>query len=108
MSPKARSMDYLRKQGWCVADVEKWNSFARVRQDAWGFCDLICFSSLHPGVTAIQVTSDTNRSHRRQKLEQMDEVRRFKLCSNRVLLHSWGKRGLRGKRKVWTLTEEAL
>src|SRR5512145_3126336 len=39
--PTKRSLEYLRGQGHLVAVVEKWNPHARVRQDLFGFIDVL-------------------------------------------------------------------
>jgi hypothetical protein len=38
-SPTQLSLKKLREEGYTVAVVEHWNSFARIRQDLFGFID---------------------------------------------------------------------
>ena len=40
-SPTQLSLKKLREEGYTVAVVEHWNSFARIRQDLFGFIDLL-------------------------------------------------------------------
>lgn len=40
-SPTQRSLRYLREQGYLPAVVEKWNPHAHVRQDLFGFVDIV-------------------------------------------------------------------
>ena len=40
-SPTQLSLKKLREEGYIVAVVEHWNSFARIRQDLFGFIDLL-------------------------------------------------------------------
>ena len=41
-SPTQRSLKHMRKLGYVCAVVEKWNPHARIRQDMFGFIDVIC------------------------------------------------------------------
>ena len=70
MTPTQRSLKYLREQGYTVAIVERWNAFAKIRQDLFGFIDLL---AIKPGETlAVQTTASgvdrkstrLNSSHR--------------------------------------------
>lgn len=36
-----KTLDYLRDAGWLCAITEHWNSYARIRQDLFGFCDIL-------------------------------------------------------------------
>jgi hypothetical protein len=101
MSPTERSLKLLRKEGWRVAVVEKWNPHAKVRQDLFGFADLIAFGA--PGiVTLVQVTSYSNMSSRRAKI-RANEIADAWLLSYRIELHGWKKVG-----KAWMLKREVL
>lgn len=53
MSPTARSLAHLRELGCRVKVVEKWNPFAKVRQDLFGG-DLLALKAGEP-VLIIQV-----------------------------------------------------
>ena len=35
-SPTQRSLQHCRKNGWIAGVVEKWNQYARIRQDLFG------------------------------------------------------------------------
>ena len=41
ISPTSRTLKYLRTQGWEAGIVEKFNPYAHVRQDLFGFIDII-------------------------------------------------------------------
>ena len=67
-SPSAVLMKQLKAEGWTAGVVEHWNSFAHVRQDLFGFIDII---ACHPGskrIVGFQVTSYANMSARLQKI----------------------------------------
>jgi len=55
MTPTQRSLEYLREQGYLCAVVEKWNPHARIRQDLWGWCDILAIRKNE--VLAVQVTA---------------------------------------------------
>lgn len=40
-SPTQKAGALLKRLGYLVTITEKWNAFAKIRQDAWGFVDLI-------------------------------------------------------------------
>ncbi|MBI4326652.1 MAG: hypothetical protein HY674_15520 [Chloroflexi bacterium] len=41
MTPTQRSLSKLRAEGWLAVIVERWNPYDRVRQDLFGFADLL-------------------------------------------------------------------
>ena len=98
--------------------MERWNQWARVRQDFGGFADILCFKSGEFGVLAIQACADNGGdvSDHVKKLTSVlpDEkpergasrirnVKEWLASGNKLDVMGWGKRGERGKRKVWTL-----
>lgn len=46
-SPTQLSLKHYRKLGWTVEVVERWNPHARIRQDLFGFIDLIAIREDH-------------------------------------------------------------
>jgi len=89
-SPTSRSLDYARRQGWHVAVVEKWNPHARIRQDAFGFADLLILDD-DTGTLYVQATSGSNVSARLHKLEEMPQVEHALRSGNRVEVWGWRK-----------------
>jgi hypothetical protein len=49
MTPTQRSMAYLKKEGYRVAVVERWNPHARIRQDLFGVIDLLAIRLAEAG-----------------------------------------------------------
>lgn len=45
MTPTARTLQKLRKDGYTASVVERWNPHARIRQDLFGCIDLV---AVHP------------------------------------------------------------
>lgn len=92
-TPTQLSMRLLRNEGYgLVAVVEKWNPHARIRQDLFGFADLVAVDD--NTVTLVQTTSRSNMSARRHKLEESTAVKVWLQSGTRRLeLHGWRKKG---------------
>lgn len=86
MSPTQRTLAVLRRRGALPAVVERWNPHARIRQDLYGFVDLVVMDD-EPGLLAIQATA-AGGSERQRKIEASP------------LAVEWLKRGLR--LQVWS------
>jgi len=112
MTPLQRSLKKLKDEGWMTAIVEKWNPWAKIRQDLWGFGDILAFRK--DEVLIIQTTSDANVSARKTKILALQASSLWLESSQRKLvIHGWSKKGPRGKRKAWVcrvveLTKEQL
>lgn len=101
MTPTQRSLAYLRKVGYDVFIVERFNAFAKVRNDLMGFADLLASRDGVP-LMFVQVTTAANASKRRQKILHNPYAKRLVGQGLEVVLHAWGKRGARGETKRWT------
>lgn len=99
ISPTQRSKQELERDGWTVGIVEKWNHHARIRQDLWGFADLI---AMKPGETPLlaQVTS-TGWTSRRAKILAEPRARIALAAGFRIEVHGWRK--LKTNRGRWTI-----
>lgn len=110
MSPTQRSLAELRANGYTVAIVEKFNSFIKIRQDLFGFADLIAYNEEE--VILIQTTSANtggNMAARRTKIMASPYVRSWLAHpSRKILLHGWRKGGARGERKTWRCNQELI
>jgi hypothetical protein len=120
-SPTQRSREYFKKLGIASAIVERWNPHAKIRQDVFGFIDLIaCVPPNSPDLfdekewmsghlLAVQTTSDDNLSKRVKKItEDCPHARDWLESGGRIVVHGWGKKGGAGKRKLWTLRTVAV
>jgi hypothetical protein len=105
-SPLQRSIAILKGQGYHVARGEHWNSFARIRQDLYGFGDLLVTNGDH--IALVQVTTTGNMGAREKKIFSLPVHRIWLSSGGRIFVHGWAKRGARGKRKTWTLQEREL
>jgi hypothetical protein len=102
-----RTLARARQLGFTCGIVEKWNPHAHIRQDLFGFIDILAMRE-GCGLIAIQTTSDSNRAGHRAKILAEPRAKLWLECGNRVELWTWGKHGDRGKRKLWQLHREEI
>jgi len=88
MTPTQRSLAALRKLGYLVEVVEKWNSFTRTRKDLWGWADLLAIR--RGEVLAVQVTSE-GVANRIKKVMDSETIARVREAGVRVEVHGWRK-----------------
>lgn len=107
MSPTQRSLKRLREAGATCAIVEKYNSFIKIRQDLFGFIDLLALDE-GAGVLGVQTTSAANLQARVRKVT---EDRSLALIAklwlgkgNRLEFHGWRKAGTRWVCRVIDMT----
>lgn len=70
MSPTARAKEYAKKKGWPVAVTERWNAFAKIRQDLFGIIDLIALADNQ--LIGVQATSRSNHKARVSKVHESE------------------------------------
>lgn len=108
MTPTALTLRDLRANGWEAAVVERWNPYARIRQDLFGIIDII---AVKPGcgVMGVQATSDANVSARVNKAKAEPRLKSWLGAGCRFTVVGWKKRNNRwGARWVeFPLKEEA-
>jgi hypothetical protein len=99
-SPTQRSLAYLRDIGYEVEVVERWNPFAKRRQDLFGFVDILCVKD---GETlGVQTTSDSNVAARIRKIEDSPMLFALRRAGWRIEVHGWK----RDKSGSWRLRVE--
>jgi hypothetical protein len=101
MTPTQRSLKHLRDLGYRVAIVEKWNPHARIRQDLFGFIDLLAIKENE--TLAIQATSRGNISSRVKKIEEAEALEAVRKAGWRIVVQGWGK-----LKQGWCLKEVEL
>src|ERR1700744_2508647 len=109
-TPTKRSLKLLRNEGYEVAIVERWNAFAKIRQDLFGFADLLCLHPRH-GILAVQTTSWPNVKKRLDKIKAEPRASMFLAAGGRIIVHGWKGREckivkypyLQGSEKVITV-----
>jgi len=107
-SPTQRSLQYCRKNGWTAGVVEKWNQWAKIRQDLFGCIDMIVIDDLEQGPLAVQATSGSGHAARRKKSIAEPRLKLWLESPARFEIWSWSQRGPKGKRKLWTLRREPI
>jgi hypothetical protein len=100
MSPTQRTLAWFKERGIRAAVVERWNPHAKIRQDLFGWCDVLAVTGCTIGV---QVTSAANASARIAKLcdEKADAVRACLNAGWRVFVHGWKRYAKRVNGKHW-------
>lgn len=107
-TPAKRSLDKLRKEGWTVAITEHWNAFARIRQDLFGFIDLVAIREDGVGVLAVQVTSKSNMKARILKIKREPIAKKWLAAGNSIVVHGWEKKELRYEFYEYEITPENI
>lgn len=89
MSPTQRTLAEMRSRGYLCGVVEKWNPHARIRQDLYGFIDVLCVRDGE--VVGVQATSLSGVSSRIKKIAEHENVGPVRKAGIRILVHGWGK-----------------
>jgi hypothetical protein len=90
-SPTQRTLAHFRAAGFpLVQVVERWNAFARVRQDLFGIIDVLAIDA-NGAITAVQVTSGDHVSERVDKITESAALPYLRKANIRVLVHGWRK-----------------
>jgi hypothetical protein len=87
ISPTQLSLKKLREEGYVVAVVEHYNYFAKIRQDLFGFIDLLALKGKE--VLAVQTTSASNMSARCKKIADHENVDVVREAGWTIHVHGW-------------------
>ena len=101
-SPTQCTMLEFRSRGWLVGVTEHWNHHVNIRQDLFGFVDIV---AVDPSgmMHCVQATSWGNISTRMNKIMDSIELRKRAelLCRhNRVAIVGWKQIGGKGSKYV--------
>jgi len=88
-SPTQLSLKLLRKTCGAVQVVEKWNPHARIRQDLFGFIDILALEG--ETTIAVQSTSWANVGARIKKIAESDHVGAVRKAGWTIIVHGWRK-----------------
>ena len=102
-SPTKKGLEKLRKEGYLAQVVEKFNMFAHVRQDLFGFIDLVAIKEDSNGVLGVQATSMTNVSSHIQKCLKSPALPIWLKAGNRFEVWGWEVKEVVGKRNQYRL-----
>src|SRR5690606_3511155 len=89
MTPTQRSLKRLREEGYKPWIVEHWNSFAKIRQDLFGFVDILAVKDKE--TLGVQTTSYSNISARVKKIKESEYYPILKGAGWRIAAHGWRK-----------------
>ena len=88
-SPTQRTLAHLRAAGYpLVQVVERWNPYARIRQDLFGIIDVVAVGA---DIVCVQATSGSNVSKRVAKITESEALPILRKAGIRVLVHGWRK-----------------
>jgi len=88
LTPTQRTLAYLREEGYLCAIVEKWNPHVKIRQDLFGFIDIL---AIKKGETlAVQCTS-TGVAARVKKIQESEYLSRVREAGWKILVVGWSK-----------------
>lgn len=110
MTPTQRTLKKLKDEGYVTAIVEKWNPHAKIRQDAFGFVDIIALGDKE--VLFVQTTTNSHLKEHLTKIQKHVNYKAVKRAKVRIQAHGWGqyvekcKNG--NKKKVWRCTVAEL
>ena len=97
-----KTRDRLKTEGFkLVETVERWNSFARIKQDLFGIIDVLAVGGGR--IIAVQVTSRDNMSSRRRKMHDSEALPELLDAGVEVELHGWYK-----EKNRWNVKVEVL
>lgn len=88
MTPTERSLKLLRDRGYLVGITEHWNPHARIRQDLFGFIDMIAIG--HGTVIGVQTTTGDHVAEHIKKIRAHPNFPRV-LEGMAVTVHGWRK-----------------
>lgn len=103
-SPTARTLKWLKREGYLACVVERYNHYTRRRNDLFGIIDVL---AIREGETlGVQATSVANQAARINKLRSAAETTIWLAAGNRLQVHGWSKRKVKrgGKAFKWDVT----
>lgn len=101
-SPTVLTLKKLRSEGWTPWIVEHWNSFAKIRQDLFGFGDILAFRLDNGDAMIIQCTTKSNVAARRKKIDN-NAVGPTWSIYHRLQVWGWFKKAGRWCVDIWDL-----
>ena len=98
-SPTQLTLERLRADGYQAAVVEHWNPHARIRQDLFGFVDVLAVRGTE--TLAVQATSVDHVAHRVTKIGDSPLVAAVRDAGLSIHVWGWAKKSGR-----WTLARD--
>lgn len=93
MTPTERTLKYLKDAGYTVAITERWNPFAKIRQDLFGFVDVLAVK--RDTTLAVQCTSASHVAARVSKIAALEAASKVREAGWTIQVWGWtkGKKG---------------
>lgn len=98
-SPTERTKKLYEQRGYRVEIVERWNAFAKIRQDLFGIIDLLAIRKGE--IIGLQATSLSNVAARIKKIAEHESTPWVREAGIRIIVIGWGK----GKDGKWKCRE---
>lgn len=99
-SPTQRTLKTLREDGWLVQVVERWNPYAKIRQDLYGFIDLLAIK--RGRILGVQVTSGSSHAARVKKILATEAAILWLESGAELEVRSWRRLGKKGTRRPYS------
>ena len=96
-TPTQRTLAALRDMGRVCAIVEKWNAYARIRQDMFGIIDIIALDRVR-GVVGVQSCGTDFAGHHKKFINDRAQECIQWLETPGTVLELWGWRKVKVKR----------
>lgn len=93
ITPTQLTLRHLRGQGYTAEVTERWNPHAMIRQDLFGFIDILAVRDNQ--TLAVQTTSAANVSSRVKKIALCQHVDAIREAGWVIRVHGWRKVGNR-------------
>lgn len=90
LSPTQLSLRWLRDNGYIAEVTEHWNPHARIRNDLFGFVDVLAIRDTE--TLAVQTTSAANVPARVRKIRESDLYPKVLAAGWQVRVHGWAKK----------------
>ena len=88
-SPTTRTLARLRELGYVATITERWNAHARIRQDLFGFIDVL---ALRDGeVLGVQACAGASASARVKKIIEHENLNAVRKSGIRIEVWAWRK-----------------
>lgn len=89
MSPTARSLAYLRKEGWTAGVVERRLPHSNITHDLYGFIDIVAIKGTE--TLAVQTTTGAHVANRVKKIADADTLPLVREAGWTIHVHGWRK-----------------
>jgi hypothetical protein len=108
MTPTARSLLLLRREGYIAAPVERWLPHVHCRRDLFGFADVLAFHPRDRLFLLVQATTAAHVADRLAKARARPALALWLRAGGAFEVHGWAKRGDRWHVKRVGISPEDL